>query len=50
MPVVKFDETPYHKVREGLQRKIVHTGDLKTVLLDFSHKQTAVLILLKAYL
>lgn len=36
MPVLKFEETPFHKVREGLERKIVYTGDLMTVLLDFS--------------
>lgn len=36
MPVLKFDEVDAHVVREGLERKIVHTGDLMTVLLDFS--------------
>ena len=36
MGVLKFDQVPYEKVREGLQRKIVYTGDLMTVLLDFS--------------
>ncbi|MEQ9286941.1 MAG: cupin domain-containing protein [Cyclobacteriaceae bacterium] len=36
MPVLKFDEAPGTVVREGLQRKIIHTGDLMTVLLDFS--------------
>ncbi|MFY0651173.1 MAG: cupin domain-containing protein [Cyclobacteriaceae bacterium] len=36
MGVLKFDETPAEKVREGLERKIVHTGDLMTVLIDFT--------------
>lgn len=36
MAVMKFDHVPYETVRDGLQRKIVFTGDLMTVLLDFS--------------
>ena len=36
MPVLKFDETPPEKVREGLERKILYTGNLMTVLIDFS--------------
>ncbi len=36
MAVMKFDQVPYETVREGLKRKIVFTGDLMTVLLDFS--------------
>ncbi|MFT7031574.1 MAG: gentisate 1,2-dioxygenase [Cyclobacteriaceae bacterium] len=36
MPVLKFDEVDAHVVRKGLERKIVHTGDLMTVLIDFS--------------
>ena len=36
MPVLKFDETPAEKVREGLERKILYTGNLMTVLIDFS--------------
>jgi len=36
MAVLKFDETPFEEVREGLKRKIAYTGDLMTVLLDFT--------------
>jgi len=36
MAVLKFDEVPYEKVREGLERKIIHTKDLMTVLIDFT--------------
>ena len=36
MAVLKFDEVPYEKVREGLQRKIIHTENLMTVLIDFT--------------
>lgn len=36
MAVLKFDEVPYEKVREGLQRKIIHLDQIMTVLLDFS--------------
>ncbi len=36
MPVLKFDEIPYEKVRDGLGRKIIHTESLMTVLIDFS--------------
>lgn len=36
MAVLKFDEVPYEKVREGLERKIIHTNDLMTVLIDFT--------------
>ena len=36
MPVLKFDETPYEVVREGLQRKIIHDNELMTVLIDFT--------------
>ncbi|MEM8894385.1 MAG: cupin domain-containing protein [Bacteroidota bacterium] len=36
MPVLKFDETPAETVREGLTRKILHTGELMTVVLDFT--------------
>ena len=36
MAVLKFDEVPYEVVREGLQRKIIHTDKLMTVLIDFS--------------
>jgi mannose-6-phosphate isomerase-like protein (cupin superfamily) len=36
MPVLQFDKVPYEKVREGLQRKIIHTGSLMNVLIDFT--------------
>ncbi|MEQ6122060.1 cupin domain-containing protein [Reichenbachiella sp. MALMAid0571] len=36
MPILKFDNTEAKIVRKGLERKIIHTGDLMTVLLDFS--------------
>ena len=36
MAVLKFENVPYEKVREGLQRKIIHTEKLMTVLIDFS--------------
>lgn len=36
MAVLKFDEVPYEFVREGLQRKILHTENLMTVLIDFT--------------
>ncbi len=36
MAVLKFDEVPYETVREGLQRKIIHTDNLMTVLIDFT--------------
>ena len=35
MAVIKFDEVPSFKVREGLERKIIHTNDLMTVIIDF---------------
>jgi quercetin dioxygenase-like cupin family protein len=36
MTVLKFNDVPYELVREGLQRKIIHTDNLMTVLIDFS--------------
>ena len=36
MPVLRFDETPAEQVRPGLARKIIHTGELMTVVIDFS--------------
>ena len=36
MGVLKSAETPYETVREGLRRKIVHVGDLMTVMIDFT--------------
>jgi len=37
MAVLKFDEVKYETVKEGLQRKILHTANLMTVLIDFSN-------------
>lgn len=37
MPVLQFDQVPYEVVKEGLQRKIIHTKDLMTVLIDFTN-------------
>ena len=36
MAALKFDEVPYEVVRNGLQRKIIHTDQLMTVLIDFT--------------
>ncbi len=36
MPVLKFDEVAAEPVRPGLERKIIHTGDLMTVVIDFT--------------
>lgn len=36
MPTLVFDNVPYEKVREGLKRKILHTDNLMSVLIDFS--------------
>ena len=36
MAVLKFDDVPYEKVKEGLQRKIIHTNNLMSVLIDFT--------------
>lgn len=37
MAVLRFDEIPYEQVKEGLQRKIIHTNNLMSVLIDFSN-------------
>mgnify|MGYP000477434631 FL=1 len=37
MAVLKFDEIQYEKVKEGLERKIIYTKELMTVLIDFSN-------------
>jgi quercetin dioxygenase-like cupin family protein len=37
MAVLKFDEVPAVKVKEGLERKIIHTDELMTVIIDFSN-------------
>ena len=36
MTVLKFKDVPYEVVREGLQRKIIHTKNLMTVFIDFT--------------
>ncbi|MGQ7868412.1 hypothetical protein [Sunxiuqinia sp. sy24] len=36
MATIKFDQTPYDIVRSGLQRKLIHTDHLMTVLIDFT--------------
>jgi len=36
MPVLKFNEVPYEVVRKGLQRKLIHTPNLMSVLIDFT--------------
>lgn len=37
MPVLQFDQIPYEIVKVGLQRKIIRTNNLMTVLIDFSN-------------
>ena len=37
MPVLKYYRTPAEKVAEGVERKLFHTGDIMTVLIDFSN-------------
>ncbi len=36
MPVLISDQTPAHSPRPGLERKLIHTGKLMTVVIDFS--------------
>ena len=36
MAVLKFDEVPFEKVREGLQRKIIHANKLMTLVIEFT--------------
>jgi quercetin dioxygenase-like cupin family protein len=36
MAILKFKETPYEIVQKGLQRKIIHTSNLMSVLIDFT--------------
>ncbi len=36
MAVLRFDEVQYEHVKEGLDRKIIYTGNLMTVLIDFN--------------
>lgn len=35
MPVVKFSESNAEIVRQGLERRIIHTSQLMTVIVDF---------------
>ena len=37
MAVLKFDEVPFERVKEGVRRKIIHTDKLMNVLIDFSN-------------
>lgn len=37
MAVLQFDKIAYEKVKEGLFRKIIHTDNLMTVLIDFTN-------------
>ena len=37
MAVLKFDEVDYTQVKKGVQRKIIMTDNLMTVLIDFSN-------------
>lgn len=37
MAVLKFDEVPYTQVKEGVQRKLIMTDELMTVLIDFTN-------------
>lgn len=36
MPVLKTQESEGEQVRPGLQRRLIHEGDLMTVVIDFS--------------
>ncbi len=36
MPILKPSEAQPEQVRQGLKRYLIHTGDLMTVILDFS--------------
>lgn len=36
MPVLIADQTPAESPRPGLERKLIHTGKLMTVVIDFS--------------
>lgn len=37
MAVLKFNEVAYEEVKKGLQRKIIYTENLMTVLIDFTN-------------
>ena len=36
MAILIFENAPYEKVRDGFHRKIIHTSNLMSVLIDFS--------------
>ncbi len=36
MPVLKFDDVSYTVVSSRVKRKLIHTGNLMTVLIDFT--------------
>ena len=36
MPVLKFDDVSYTAVSSKVKRKVIHTGNLMTVLIDFT--------------
>jgi len=36
MPILQFENTPYEEVKPGMKRKIIHTGNLMMVLIDFT--------------
>lgn len=35
MPVLKFHEHPYEEVKHGVKRKLIHTKQLMSVIIDF---------------
>ncbi|WP_167618430.1 cupin domain-containing protein [Maribellus sediminis] len=35
MSILKFDEVPYEQVNERVKRKLIHTENLMTVIVDF---------------
>jgi len=37
MAVLKFDEVPFEHVKKGVQRKIIHTDNLMSVLIEFTN-------------
>lgn len=37
MATLKFNEVPYEVVKEGLNRKILHTNNLMSVIIDFTN-------------
>ena len=40
MPVLKGKNTPFEKIKDGLRRKIISTGNLMTVVIENSELQT----------